>query len=132
MHATQLAPVWRPDTPRLSGLPARSGADFLARAATLQVDLSAAVTAGDITVDLSTYTVVIDGANPTLLPRQVEMLGLFVARPARVWSRDELHWACWGQRIAGRAIDVQLSRIRSAAGRDLFRTVRGRGWALHP
>jgi len=111
-------------------LPARSGADFLERAAALRVDLESPVDAAGITVDLSTYTVVIDGVVVPLPPRQVEILGLFVGRPGRVWSRDELHWACWGHSGSGRRIDVQLSRLRGSAGRDLFRTVRHRGWAL--
>ncbi|GAC1608818.1 MAG: hypothetical protein NVS3B26_07360 [Mycobacteriales bacterium] len=128
MHATDISPGW--DRPRLVGLPARSGADFLERAAALTVDLSAPVTVAGITVDLATYTVVIDGAVVALPSRQVEILGLFVGRPGRVWSRDELHWACWGHSGSGRRIDVQLSRLRASAGRDLFRTVRHRGWAL--
>jgi DNA-binding response OmpR family regulator len=65
-----------------------------------------------------------------LPPRQVEILALFVGKPGRVWSRDELHWVCWGHSGSGRRIDVQLSRLRGSAGRELFRTVRHRGWAL--
>jgi DNA-binding response OmpR family regulator len=115
---------------RTDPLPARSGSEFLERAAALQVDLSAPVSAAGISVDLSSYTVQIDGAEVVLPPRQVEILALFVGRPGRVWSRDELHWACWGHGGPGRRIDVQLSRLRSGAGRELFRTVRHRGWAL--
>jgi DNA-binding response OmpR family regulator len=118
------------DEPRLIGLPARSGAEFLDRAQALSVDLSGPVAAAGITVDVSTYTVEIDGLRVDLPPRQVEILALFVGRPGRVWSRDELHWACWGHTAPGRRIDVQLSRMRGSAGRDLFRTVRHRGWAL--
>ena len=102
-------------------LPARSGREFLDRAAALHVDLAEPVTAAGISVDLNSYTVEIDGAPVVLPPRQVEILALFVGRPGRVWSRDELHWVCWGHSGAGRRIDVQLSRLRS---------VRHRGWAL--
>jgi DNA-binding response OmpR family regulator len=115
---------------QLQPLPARSGAEFRDRATALAVDLSGPMSAAGITVDVSTYTVVVDGATVTLPPRQVEILALFVARPGRVWSRDELHWACWGHSGSGRRIDVQLSRMRGSVGRDLFRTVRHRGWAL--
>ncbi|MDT7536781.1 MAG: hypothetical protein QOI82_366 [Actinomycetota bacterium] len=111
-------------------LPSRSGREFLDRAAALQLDLTEPVTAAGIVVDLSSYTAEIDGASVVLPPRQVEILALFVARPGRVWSRDELHWVCWGHQGAGRRIDVQLSRLRTGAGRELFRTVRHRGWAL--
>ena len=111
-------------------LPARSGREFLDRAAALQLDLTEPVTAAGITVDLTSYTVEIDGTPVALPPRQVEILALFVGRPGRVWSRDELHWVCWGHSGAGRRVDVQLSRLRTGAGRELFRTVRHRGWAL--
>jgi DNA-binding response OmpR family regulator len=111
-------------------LPARSGREFIDRAAALKVDLDGPVSAAGINVDLSSYTVEIDGAPVVLPPRQVEILALFVGRPGRVWSRDELHWVCWGHSGEGRRIDVQLSRLRSGAGRELFRTVRHRGWAL--
>jgi DNA-binding response OmpR family regulator len=114
----------------LIGLPARSGKDFVDRAAALGVDLAQPVEAAGINVDLLTYTAVVDGGVVALPPRQVEILALFVGQPGRVWSRDELHWACWGHSGTGRRIDVQLSRLRSSAGRDLFRTVRHRGWAL--
>jgi DNA-binding response OmpR family regulator len=111
-------------------LPSRSGREFLDRAAALHVDLTEPVSAAGINVDLSSYTVEIDGESIVLPPRQVEILALFVGRPGRVFSRDELHWACWGHSGPGRRIDVQLSRLRSGAGRELFRTVRHRGWAL--
>jgi DNA-binding response OmpR family regulator len=115
---------------QIDALPARSGREFLDRAAALKVDLAEPVSAAGINVDLSSYTVEIDGAPVVLPPRQVEILALFVGRPGRVWSRDELHWVCWGHSGEGRRIDVQLSRLRSGAGRELFRTVRHRGWAL--
>ena len=115
---------------QIDALPARSGREFLDRAAALQVDLAEPVSAAGINVDLSSYTVEIDGAPVVLPPRQVEILALFVGRPGRVWSRDELHWVCWGHSGEGRRIDVQLSRLRTGAGRELFRTVRHRGWAL--
>jgi DNA-binding response OmpR family regulator len=114
----------------LVGLPARSGKDYVDRAAALGVDLTSPVEAAGIAVDLMTYTATVDGTAVLLPPRQVEILALFVGQPGRVWSRDELHWACWGHSGTGRRIDVQLSRLRSSAGRDLFRTVRHRGWAL--
>ncbi len=114
----------------LEGPPAAAGADFLSRAATLGVDLSHPVAAGTLRVDVATYSVVVDGLPVALTSRQVECFGLFVARPLRVWSRGEVDWACWGQASTGRRVDVQLSRIRTSVGRDVFRTVRNRGWAL--
>ena len=128
VHAPDVSPTW--EQPRLVGLPARSGKEFLDRAAALGLDLSEPVAAAGVAVDITNYTVTVDDLPVVLPPRQVEILALFVGRPGRVWSRDELHWACWGHSGSGRRIDVQLSRLRATAGRDLFRTVRHRGWAL--
>jgi hypothetical protein len=47
-----------------------------------------------------------------------------------VWSREQLTWVCSQEPTAGRRVDVQLSRIRTALGVDLFRNVRDRGWCL--
>jgi DNA-binding response OmpR family regulator len=62
----------------------------------------------------------------------VELLVLFLAAPAKVWSRAQLHWACWGDTSTSRRVDVQLCRLRARTGLDLFRNVRDRGWALRP
>jgi len=74
----------------------------------------------------------LDGVLLDLSPRQVELLALFLAGPARVWSREQLHWICWGDTSPSRRVDVQLCRLRARTGLDLFRNVRDRGWALRP
>jgi DNA-binding response OmpR family regulator len=81
-------------------------------------------------VDLTGYVVTLDGEELDLSPRQVELLGLFLAAPRKVWSRDQLHWVCWGDTAPSRRVDVQLCRLRAKTGLDLFRNVRDRGWAL--
>ncbi len=74
----------------------------------------------------------LDGRELDLSPRQVELLALFLAGPRTVWSREQLHWICWGDTSPSRRVDVQLCRLRAKTGRDLFRNVRDRGWALRP
>ena len=74
----------------------------------------------------------LDGDELDLSPRQVELLALFLAGPRTVWSREQLHWVCWGDTSPSRRVDVQLCRLRAKTGRDLFRNVRDRGWALRP
>ena len=73
-----------------------------------------------------------DGDELDLSPRQVELLALFLVGPRTVWSREQLHWVCWGDTSPSRRVDVQLCRLRAKTGRDLFRNVRDRGWALRP
>ena len=72
----------------------------------------------------------LDGEVLDVSPRQVELLALFLATPRKVWSRDQLHWLCWGDTSPSRRVDVQLCRLRAKTGLDLFRNVRDRGWAL--
>ena len=126
------APGGAPLSPpaRLTAL--RSPTDFVGRAAGLGVDVTGTVRSGALVADVGSYTVTLDGRDVSLSPRQVELLVLFLAGPSKVWSRDQLHWACWGDTSISRRVDVQLCRLRARTGLDLFRNVRDRGWALRP
>jgi DNA-binding response OmpR family regulator len=120
----------RPDAlQRLHPLPP---GDFLSRAAEAGVTIDSPLVRGGLVVDLTAYAVTLDGVQLDLSPRQVELLALFLAGPARVWSREQLHWVCWGDTSPSRRVDVQLCRLRARTGLDLFRNVRDRGWALRP
>jgi DNA-binding response OmpR family regulator len=115
----------------VAGSPApTSGRDFTSRAADAGVTLAGPVVAGPLVVDLAGYVVTLDGQVLDLSPRQVELLALFLGAPRKVWSRDQLHWVCWGDTAPSRRVDVQLCRLRAKTGLDLFRNVRDRGWAL--
>ena len=104
--------------------------DFAGRARGAGVSLDGSLKMADLAVDLAAYEVTRGDVLLDLSPRQVELLALFLAAPRRVWSREELHWICWGDQQASRRVDVQLCRLRARTGVDLFRNVRDRGWAL--
>ena len=131
----------RPATVRPAARSARSSlravehlqpGDVVGRAAGVGVDVARPLSVGRLAVDLSGYTVTLDGTHIDASPRQVELLALFLAAPGRVWSREQLHWLCWGDTSPSRRVDVQLCRLRAKTGLDLFRNVRDRGWALRP
>ncbi|MCU1588661.1 MAG: two component transcriptional regulator, winged helix family [Frankiales bacterium] len=103
---------------------------FTQRAREAGADLDGPMTAGPLRVDLDGYQVLRDEEPLDLTPRQVELMALFVGAPRKVWSRDQLHWVCWGDTTPSRRVDVQLCRLRAKTGIDLFRNVRDRGWAL--
>lgn len=109
---------------------AHAAGSFLSRAADAGLDLDQPVASGPLEVDLPAYTATLHGEELDLSPRQLELLALFVAEPGRVWSREQLHQVCWGDPSPSRRVDVQLCRLRSRTGLDLFRNVRDRGWAL--
>ena len=117
----------RPPLRAVDPLPA---SDFRGRAADVGVELRGPLTSGGLAVDLSGYAVQLHGQELDLSPRQVELLALFLAGPRTVWSREQLHWVCWGDASPSRRVDVQLCRLRAKTGLDLFRNVRDRGWAL--
>ncbi|MCW2680648.1 MAG: response regulator transcription factor [Frankiales bacterium] len=110
----------------------RPPGDFVNRAAEAGVEVTSPLSMGGLVVDLSAYAVTLDGTTLDLSPRQVELLALFLSGPGRVWSREQLHWVCWGDTSPSRRVDVQLCRLRARTGLDLFRNVRDRGWALRP
>ena len=125
-------PTRRPARAPLRAVDPLPSSDFRGRAAGVGVELVSPLTAGGLVVDLSGYTVILDGQELDVSPRQVELLALFLAGPRKVWSREQLHWVCWGDTSPSRRVDVQLCRLRAKTGLDLFRNVRDRGWALRP
>jgi DNA-binding response OmpR family regulator len=124
IHHTSAAPLLRSVT--------GTGGDLTSRAADAGVTLEGPLEMGGLAVDLGGYVVTLDGVQVDLSPRQVELLALFLAAPRKVWSRDLLHWVAWGDTSPSRRVDVQLCRLRTRTGLDLFRNVRDRGWALRP
>lgn len=69
--------------------------------------------------------------------RQVEfsLLHTMMARPERVFTRDELLDRVWGESafVEERTVDVHIRRLRSALGEPyatMLETVRGRGYML--
>ena len=125
-------PTRRPARPPLRAVDALPARDFVGRASDVGIEVDSPLSTGGLVVDLSGYTVSLDGEELDLSPRQVELLALFLAGPRKVWSREQLHWVCWGDTSPSRRVDVQLCRLRAKTGLDLFRNVRDRGWALRP
>ena len=69
-------------------------------------------------------------------PTEFRLLRHFLEHPGRVFSRERLLDAVWAHDadIGLRTVDVHVRRLRQAlnagGGEDLFRTVRGSGYAL--
>ncbi|MDP3714484.1 MAG: winged helix-turn-helix domain-containing protein [Mycobacteriales bacterium] len=131
-HPTTAPSATAPAQPLLRSVPNRPAGDFVSRAADAGVAVVSPVATGSLVVDLAGYVVTLDGADLDVSPRQVELLALFLSEPRKVWSREQLHWVCWGDTSPSRRVDVQLCRLRAKTGLDLFRNVRDRGWALRP
>ncbi len=91
----------------------------------------------DLEMDVVTYRVWRSGNELQLTPTGFRLLRHFMRSPGRVYSRDELAGAVWqnGIYVSQRTVDVHMGRLRRAlklnSGKDLIRTVRSVGYALH-
>ncbi|WP_326561751.1 response regulator transcription factor [Micromonospora sp. NBC_01796] len=89
--------------------------------------------AGPVTLDPARRTVAVAGAAVQLTSTEFDLLAHLMARPGRVFTRDELLAAVWGYAAhAGtRTVDVHVAQVRAklGAGADVIRTHRGVGYA---
>ncbi|HBS50605.1 MAG TPA: phosphate regulon transcriptional regulatory protein PhoB [Rhodobacteraceae bacterium] len=90
----------------------------------------------DIVLDAETHRVTRAGQPLKLGPTEFRLLSVFMEKPGRVWSREQLLDRVWGRDIYvdTRTVDVHIGRLRKAlgahGGEDPLRTVRGAGYAL--
>ena len=92
--------------------------------------------AGDLVMDLATHRIHRAGRQIDLAPTEFRLLRYFLEHPGRVFDREQLLNAVWGQNvyIELRTVDVHIRRLRRALNAkgetDIIRTVRGAGYAL--
>lgn len=91
----------------------------------------------DVSMDLTTHRVTRKENEIHLGPTEFRLLRYFMEHPGRVFSREQLLDAVWGQDIFVelRTVDVHIRRLRKAlnydgAQQDLVRTVRAAGYSL--
>jgi two-component system, OmpR family, phosphate regulon response regulator PhoB len=90
----------------------------------------------DLVMDLATHRVTRGGKHIHLGPTEFRLLRLFMERPSRVFTREQLLDKVWGRdiHVELRTVDVHIRRLRKALGAhgddDVIRTVRGTGYAL--
>jgi len=90
----------------------------------------------DITMDTVMHRVTRDGKPIHLGPTEYRLLRVFLEKPGRVFSRDQLLDRAWDANIhvEPRTVDVHIRRLRKALNdgnrSDVIRTVRSAGYAL--
>ena len=87
----------------------------------------------DLEMDAERHRVTRNGAPVKLGPTEYRLLAVFMERPGRVWSREQLLDRAWGRDayLDLRTVDVHVGRLRKALGEpDVIRTVRGAGYAM--
>ena len=85
---------------------------------------------GNIVIDKERYLLKIDGKELTLPRKEFELLSLLVSRPDKVFTRDEIYKAVWGNNVivGDRTIDVHIRKLREKIGNDHIRTLKGIGY----
>ncbi len=90
----------------------------------------------DIALDSETHRVTRAGAPIKLGPTEFRLLAMFMEKPGRVWTREQLLDRVWGRDVYvdTRTVDVHVGRLRKAlcqgGGADPVRTVRGSGYGF--
>ena len=70
---------------------------------------------GDLTIDVDSFEVSLDGRNIELTYKEYELLKLFASNPGRVFRREDILNRIWGDDYYGgtRTVDVHVRRLRS-------------------
>ena len=71
-----------------------------------------------------------DGSEVELSGRETALLAVLAARPARVFSRDELLGRVFDDADSPNSVDTYVSYLRRKLGRDAVRTVHGLGYRM--
>ena len=88
---------------------------------------------GDLSIDLRSRTVTVDGAVVELRTLEFELLAELARQAGQVVTRDRLLDRVWGLSFAGgtRTVDVHVAQLRKKLGRrQQIKTVRGVGYRL--
>lgn len=88
------------------------------------------ITAGNITIDATKYTVAVNGVSVILAKKEFELLHLLATKPGRVFLRNEILEQVWGNDVivGDRTIDVHIRKIRQKLGVNCISTIKGVGY----
>jgi len=88
------------------------------------------LTALDLEINKTKFTVSYKGEELTLAKKEFELLSLLASKPGRVFLRNEILQRVWGTEVivGDRTIDVHIRKIRQKIGIDLITTVKGVGY----
>jgi two-component system, OmpR family, alkaline phosphatase synthesis response regulator PhoP len=84
----------------------------------------------NLIIDRDKYVVTKDGIEYNLARKEFELISLLASRPNRVFSREDILSAIWGDDVivGDRTIDVHVRKIREKLGIENIRTIKGVGY----
>ncbi|MCB8964064.1 MAG: response regulator transcription factor [Bacteroidales bacterium] len=92
--------------------------------------LDSGIPSEGLVIDKERYVVYLNGAEIMLPKKEFELLALLHSKPQKVFTRDEIYQAIWGDEIVvgDRTIDVHIRKLREKLGEEYIRTVKGVGY----
>lgn len=96
----------------------------------VQKEESKAIKIGNVNIDPERFLVVVDDKEIILAKKEFELLYLLALKPGRVFLRNEILNAIWGNDVivGDRTIDVHIRKIRQKLEMDCITTVKGVGY----
>jgi len=88
------------------------------------------IIAGSFRIDKEKYLVIKDNKEFNLPKKEFELLSLLANRPDKVFTRDEIYQAVWGNDVivGDRTIDVHIRKLREKFGDKHIQTIKGVGY----
>ena len=87
-----------------------------------------------LVINLTNYSVLVDGKNADMPPKELELLYFLASSPNQVFTREQLLGHIWGTDYIGetRTVDVHIGTLRSKLGEcgTYIETVRGVGYRM--
>lgn len=106
---------------------------LLKRSGVVAADMAApekVIVIGNLTIDKERYLLKIDDREMILPRKEFELLSLLVSKPEKVFTREEIYNAVWGENVivGDRTIDVHIRKLREKIGNDHIKTLKGIGY----
>ncbi len=94
------------------------------------VDQEKVIHIGNLVIDKEKFTLKVDDTEMMLPRKEFELLSLLISKPDKVFLRDEIYKAVWGDNVivGDRTIDVHIRKLREKIGNDHIRTLKGIGY----
>jgi two-component system alkaline phosphatase synthesis response regulator PhoP len=88
------------------------------------------VNIGNLVIDKERYLIRIDDVEMVLPRKEFELLSLLVSKPGKVFTREEIYAAVWGENVVvgDRTIDVHIRKLREKIGNEHIKTLKGIGY----
>lgn len=102
------------------------------RESSQQIVVESVLTYGEVSLDLKTRRVSVDGRSLDLSAREFALAEQFLKHPEQVLSREQLLSRVWGFDFdpGSNVVDVYVRYLRAKIGADRIETVRGMGYRL--